>query len=375
MKLRILVVTLISALGSGCSTLDDPRFALQIQPLLSIRHGAPNAQAFYQLGRYYQGQFRLVQAEEAYLKAIAADDHYVDAYNALGSLYAERGDLERSAKMFEQVTAMAPNAAYLYNNLGFAYYLQGRFEEAYVNVRKALSLDGSIERGWVNLERIASMFPETKLLADIKSRRVDRLPTELAAKAITEPTATETVQAAAAPEIIPKLALADTLATQAMPPNYEDAVVAVKPAGQMPEFVKSNEPPITDGKFVLVSVTPDVMANGEPTDTSKAEASADRGDTAVPTARLEVTNGNGVTRFARNFSAKLRGKNIPVKRITNLGSFSLKTTVIEYQPGYEDAARLLMYRTKLVARLIPAIKLRPGSDIRIVLGKDALNFS
>ena len=78
-------------------------------------------------------------AEAAYRKSISLDGNQLEALNALGSLYAERGDLERSVQQFEKALAIAPDAAHLNNNIGFAYVLQGHMEKAYAAIRKALA--------------------------------------------------------------------------------------------------------------------------------------------------------------------------------------------------------------------------------------------
>ena len=363
MKPRLIVLALLAALGSGCSSIDKPRQAMDIEPLLAVRHGAPDAQSYYQLGRYYQGQRRLAQAEEAYLKAIAVDRRNLDVYDALGRLYAERGDLDRSAKMFERATSLAPDSAYLYNNLGFAYYLHGRFDEAYAALRKALSLDSSLARGWVNLEKIAASLPTPELLAAVKARRLDALPTEFTA-ALPEPPA-------AAPQSIATIQLAPT---ESASPNAMRIAVAADDR-QGPDNTK--EELIAGSKFSLVSASREAVSAGGViviTSAVSDSPSEEPQRSPRPAARLEVSNANGVSRFATQFSAKLRSDDIPVARITNFSSSQLKQTVIEYQPGYEDQARELVNRARLSVRLIPAIRARPGSDIRIVLGRDALQF-
>lgn len=95
--------------------------------------------------------------------------------------------------------------------------------------------------------------------------------------------------------------------------------------------------------------------------------------------RLEVSNGNGVSGFARKFSAWVAGTTMPVRRITNYDSYSLPRTVVEYQPGYESAARRFVGNFALSPALSPqfvaATKARPNSDVRLVLGRDALQVS
>ena len=371
MKPRLIVLALLAALGSGCASIDKPRQAGDIEPLLAVHHGASDAQSYYRLGRYYQGQRRLVQAEEAYLKAIAIDSRNLDAYNALGRLYAERGDFDRSVKAFAQATTLAPGAAYLYNNLGFAYYLRGRLDDAYAAVRKALSLDSSLARGWVNLEKIAASRSDAALLAAIKARRFAALPSELTAAApIQPPTATPP---AADPASLAQLAAAPSVNVT---PNAMPTVTRVA-ADDPPKPNDAQDEPIAGGQFVLVSAGREAVAKDGVISIDNAASDSSTPHELPPprrAARLEVSNANGVSRFATRFSAKLRSDDIPVARITNFGSSQLKQTLIEYQPGYEDQARELIDRTQLTIRVIPAIRSRPGSDIRIVLGLDALKF-
>ena len=371
MKPRLIVLALLAALGSGCASIDKPRQAGDIEPLLAVHHGASDAQSYYQLGRYYQGQRRLAQAEEAYLKAIAVDSRKLDAYNALGRLYAERGDFDRSAKTFERATTLAPGAAYLYNNLGFAYYLRGRLDDAYAAVRKALSLDSSLARGWGNLEKIAASRSDAALLAAIKARRFAALPSELTAAVPGKPPT-------AAPPAADPAGLAQLPATPSenVSPN-ELPTVTLLAADDQHQPNDAQEEPVAGGKFVLVSAGREAVAkDGVISIDNAAPASSTPHEPPPPrrAARLEVSNANGVARFATRFSAKLRSDDIPVARITNFGSSQLKQTIVEYQPGYEDQARELIDRTQLTIRVIPAIRSRPGSDIRIVLGLDALKF-
>lgn len=373
MKLRMLVLALMAALGSACTSTDKPRATLDIKPVLSIRHGTQDAQSYYQLGRYYHGQKRLAQAEEAYLQATAADEKHVDAFNALGTLYAERGELERAAQMFRKVTAMAPGAAYLFNNLGYAYFLLGRPDEAYAAVRQALSLDNKLERAWANLKRIASLRPESSLAAAAVSRRLDLLPIDLASKST--PDERLTAPSPAVPEPVPALEL--TLDTElAIEVPDHDAVFA-NVAAPEPAVASVSVSSDGGGRLHSVSSTGPVEANAAPVRTASAESAGSARTTDakpdISAARVEVSNGNGVARFARKFSSRLRADKVTVTRITNFGSFSLKKTVVEYQPGHEVTARTLIDRSGFAARLLPAVRTRPGSDVRIVLGRDALS--
>lgn len=382
MKPRILVLSLLATLGSGCTSMDRPSAALQIEPVMSIRHGGPDAQSFYQLGRYYHGQQRLELAENAYLKALAVDERHVDAMNALGSLYAERGDLKRAAQMFEQVTGQAPQAAYLYNNLGFAYYLLDRVDDAYLAVRQALSLDHGFERAWANLERIVERGLSAELVAGVKARRLDALPASLASESLPGKSAGEMAGIAHESEIAPKLALETEFA-----PRLD---VGVPPAGaanpiKTPPAAEEGAPPAVDPAakvFLPAAETASAQASGQlltvadhplVSPSSSSACPKDAPDGASPTpARLEISNGNGIGGFAKKYSAALKTKEIPVARITNFASFGLRNSVVEFQPGYQATACALLARIGLEARMVAAIRARPRSDVRILLGRDAL---
>lgn len=130
MNLRLLVIALITALGSSCASNDKPRSALKVEPVTTVRHSGPTAQAFYQLARYYHGQRRFALAEDAYRKVIAADAGHADAYNGLAILYADRGQLDKSVQFFGKALTIAPRLAYVHNNLGYAYLLPKRYDDA-----------------------------------------------------------------------------------------------------------------------------------------------------------------------------------------------------------------------------------------------------
>lgn len=434
MKLRLLVVALIAVLGTGCATTDKSGMAgYKIKPDSTVRHGAPDAQSFYQLARFYHGQKRYEKAEMAYIKAIALDGGRVDSYNALGSLYAERGDLERAIQQFELAAGIDPKSAYVQNNLGYAYFLQGRYDEAYQAVRRGLALDPKMKRGWANVELIAKAqpSPNTTLADAAKAQQLATLPPSLVAPAepatIQSPEPQEPVMAVASatPAQEVPAATVDVSPSMATEPAVE--AVAVKEGGgvsvvaaQRPEAVvqvavssethelspasteKRSGESLDDGKFVLVSTGREVVNLTAPEVTAKLEPApvavapepvptpvalvappAEATPAASPVigpglavdladVDFEVTNANGVTGFAKKFSALLRSDNIVVSRITNHSSFKFTETVIEYQPGFANAAQALMARTKLDASLVPAKAPRTNSDVRIFLGRDAV---
>lgn len=394
MKLRMLVIALIAALGSGCASNDKPRSALKVEPVSTVRNGTPTVQAYYQLARYYHGQRRFAQAEEAYLKAIAADGTHADAFNGLAILYAERGQLDKSLKTFGEALVVAPQLAYVHNNLGYAYFLLKRYDDAYAEVRQALSLDGTLARGWSNLEQIAAARSDALLAEAAKARRAGALPGELVAGRLaigTNAGNTPPVAAAAGAMVVSPAAATGESATMTMRVVESGAAgiidarqEAARPvslaASATPEVLpmaEQVEPPASSDKFLLVSagdeVTLQVQSVAALSQVHEVRMSAEPVvRAAISPVRFEVSNGNGVTGFAKRFAALLRSDNVPVGRITNYHTYALKASLVEFQPGYESAARALIARANLKAQVLPATTARPGSDVRIVLGRDVV---
>jgi tetratricopeptide (TPR) repeat protein len=89
----------------------------------------------------------------------------------------------------------------------------------------------------------------------------------------------------------------------------------------------------------------------------------------VRMARLEVSNGNGVTGMARRFRSLLGQMGIPVERLSNDKPYKQVATTIQYSPGFEKQAASLQKALQGKAQLTS--KQLAASDVRLVLGKDA----
>jgi hypothetical protein len=372
MKPRLIALAVAAILGPGCATHEKPRAALDVEPVLSVRHGVPEAQAQYQLGRYYQGQYRYEQAELAYMRALALDSRHVEAMNALATLYAAQGNLQGSAQMLERVVAMAPDAAHLYNNLGFAYFLQGRFEDAFGAVRKALRLDPTLQRAWANLDRIVDLTPGgTTIASAVKARRLEDIPLQLAAADAAAPAASASHPGTRS--VGSEKPAEDQPALTAEIEAARNGVDGVPAAADSYTLVTAAEQVVADGRTVDLRRAADPATVGE--GRSVAPRPGDRAARPAPPPaafRLEVSNGNGVPGFARRFSEHLRSQEIAVARVTNNRSFTIPQSLIEFQPGHESAAQSLLSSTGLPARLVGTANARLRTEVRLVLGHDAL---
>lgn len=378
MKPRLIALAVAAILGPGCATHDKPRAAMDVEPVLAVRHGAPEAQAQYQLGRYYQGQYRYEQAELAYMRALALDSQHVEAMNALATIYAAQGNLQGSAQMLERVVTMAPDAAHLYNNLGFAYFLQGRFEDAFGAVRKALRLDPTLQRAWANLERIADLTPGGTHLAEaVKARRLEDIPLQLAAADAAAPAAAEVRTASQQPAGEEQAEVRPVLVAGVAPGTSDDGAAAGTSAGSGYALVAATEDVVADGQTVELGRTANVTAAaaaGGALTAPPADHRAARPAPQLAGFQLEVSNGNGVPGFARRFSERLRSQDIAVAKITNNRSFAIQQSLIEFQPGHESTARSLLASTGLPARVVVAGNTGLRTEVRLILGRDALPY-
>lgn len=286
---------------------------------MTVRHSYESADGYYALGRYYHGAQRHDDARKAYLQALSLDPTYAKAANALAILYAETGDLRQSADLLKKLTQAGPEASHLFSNLGHVYFMDGRYEEARQALEKATALDPGNVRAWNNLGSVLEKLGEDEHARSVFTR-----------------------------------ARAGTPGSPAKVVNKEDdnsrhgtrvqalggGVYEVRPMQALSGF------------------------NAAPAVATSLPASA-----RMSPARVEVSNGNGVTGMAKAVSRMIHGRELKVMRITNQSRFIEPVTRIEYNDGYEQAAR------GLASRIGPSVVTASGSvgpavDVRIVLGKD-----
>lgn len=385
-----LLVTLLALALAGCAGSPEKKLSWEVKPVMNVHHGMANAAAYYQLGRHSQAQGRLAAAEEAYEKALIADSNNVDAWNALGALYAERGELDRAASAYRKVGELAPQRAYLFNNIGYALYLQGRYAEAVTALRQAVTLDPRYERAWVNLQNVAQKAGMPEIAALAARRSPDTL-------AIARATAND---AKTADIPVPRQPI-----LQPTQNAHDEAAPLTPPAGQpqqamAPDIKKASETLVAGGKnrhspirmsdavsshnglerlitmmerFGIVvgssqkQEMPSVQLLKVQSQPSPPVISETPG---MPPARVEVSNANGVNGYASHVRRELRGEGFSVTRLTNFPSFNIPYTIIEYRSGFADAARLLKDKLGRNALLRELQTERPRTDVRLILGRD-----
>jgi len=89
-------------------------------------------------GLLYQG--RDTEAVAAFTEAISLHPNYADAYAGRGTAQADLEQYREAAADYEQARVTGGDSAGLLGDLGFTYYLEGRFDEAIAVNREALKL-------------------------------------------------------------------------------------------------------------------------------------------------------------------------------------------------------------------------------------------
>jgi Flp pilus assembly protein TadD len=318
MKMKTLIVSSASCVSllAGCAQQTAHNDTWLIKPTVVAEPRRENPQAWYDLGRYYQGQARHALAVPALENAVAADGTFVEARNRLGVSYALLGRHADAIRQLETAAQAAPEAAHIYSNLGYAHYLKGNYSEAAAALQRAIALDPANQRAQHNLGMVYAQLGEP-----IKARHAY-------AKAATTP---------------------------------QQPVTVTMPATAMPAAPEASHSRI-------VQVAPSIYELRPRPVSTAAVMPADR--PSVARARVEVSNGNGVTGMARRVGTYLKGSGFAATRLTNQHGFGVAATRVEYRDGYEVEARQVAAAMPRSVDIAPSTTLRSDIGVRLVLGKD-----
>lgn len=328
------LVCCIPLLASCTSTQTVGAFPWSVKPHYRVSDSGLSPQAYYQTGRYFQGQQRYDQALQAYRKALDADGSFYEARNGLGVILSLQGRYPEAIEQFQLALKVAPEAAHIHNNLGYAYYLHGRPAEAVVALEQAVKLDAGNSRAHANLglalakagdgEKAQQALGQAAALQDARGEP--------------GPAADNAGPAATAGQA---LALPKDRGVIRPLPEMESSLQLVQLA---PSVFELRE------RAVLPMGTPLVA------ETQKF--------------RVEVSNGNGVTGMARKVGRFLGGNGFVASRITNQKPFEVGLSHIYYRAGYLGEAQRVKANFPDQPALIQSNALRADVDVRLVLGRD-----
>ena len=296
----------------------------------------PDADAAYAAGRQYFDAGDLPAAQAAYEQALHAAPRHVNARNGLAVLHAQRGEHAAAIAQWQaltQETGMArPQQAYLFSNLGHAYYLSGRDAQALTALEQACLLDPLNALAWQHLAQVLERLGQHERAA-VMRRQAASLQEHDVRRDLA------VVRAEAPPKLVP------------VPESLPEA-----PAMARVEITQS------DGMAQLQRVP--AAARSVPAAVPERPMPA----AAAPRPRLEIVNGNGVPGMAAALARSLAGGSVQVVRLANETSFQVARTRVEYRPAQEQAARQLARQLGMQVQSQAADC--PASELRLVLGRD-----
>jgi len=327
-----------------------------------LRDAAPVAAVASADDHYLQGRNlhlarRHDEAIAAYQAALQIDAGHVNAGNGLAIAYAEQREFAKAIPIWRELTRGATTGsgqatAFLFGNLGYAYFLNGEYELAVVALEKTCLLDPLNGRAWQYLGETLQ-----KLGQDERARQMLRQ-----ASALREHDFQADYAAASGGARVPAIEKAVQAAART---DQEWAFVEVTSQG--------------NGVLELRRVAPAAPARKPPLPMPLP------GDTPRPLiAALEISNGNGRQGLARMVSRQIRDPGVKIVRLTNEKGFKVRQTRIEYQPAFRDLAERLAQRfgaqapvevrardkarDKSAGRADMRADMRP--DVRLVIGRD-----
>lgn len=396
--LKVLGAVCSTSLLFGCASLPK-EMQMTVVPALKVRHSFETADAYYAVGRYHHGSRRFDNALKAYQQALEIDSGHTKARSALGILYAERGNYPDAIAALRKVADANPHNGHHFSNLGYAYMLNGQYKDAEHALEKATSLDPNNLRAWRNLaslmEKLNRMDRAKQIFTHVQSIQAAQSSGKLASAPENSPVAklnatVPTATVGPSPlQAIPSRVSSVTADAQekirkVAPGIYEirhgsASSISVASTLKISPGTSGNEGKVQFIQRPAYSKTTskswrDVHCKRpSPLWQDQADISNRTGNETMPLAiQIEISNGNGITGMARSLGETICGRELEIVRLTNYGTFHLKTTRIEYSASNEKLAHTL---AKYLGHptLLKMQKYPSGADIRIVLGKDISN--
>ncbi|HTZ41251.1 MAG TPA: tetratricopeptide repeat protein [Syntrophales bacterium] len=302
----------------------------------SVRAARGNPDAHYLLGDFYQGRGRHREAIEEFNKAIRIDPCYVKAYNGIAISMDQMGEHERALEYFHAALEIQPDLDYIHNNLGYSLMQQERYEEAAKHFERANEISGGkISRIRNNLDLANSALGKTDPAS---------VPADPKHQALIEYT---------------------TGNLRLKNGNFEEAQGHYRKSLTLnPEMRGARK-----GEEVAVLLA-EVKRS-----LNNEEASLVVNEKNMPAVLgrdgIEISNGNGVPRMAKDVGGFLKRQGFNVVRLTNAENFSYTKASVYYRGDAEFTA----LRIKGAIPGITQMKKVSGFDrdnvqVKIIVGKD-----
>ncbi|SNZ10587.1 Tetratricopeptide repeat-containing protein [Persephonella hydrogeniphila] len=109
-----------------------PRIVILEDPLSAREHN--------NLGVAYEKKGKLELAEKEYRKAIKKDKNWDIPYFNLGNIYFKKKEYRKAEEYYRKAIQLNPKNSDAMNNLSYLLYLQGKIDEAYRLIKRAISI-------------------------------------------------------------------------------------------------------------------------------------------------------------------------------------------------------------------------------------------
>jgi Flp pilus assembly protein TadD len=403
---------------------DVNRFVAKIR----IRPGNP--ESHYLLACYHQERGKHQEAISEFAKVLFIDSSHVKAYNGKGISHDRLGEYAMAEENHRLTLYLDPKLDYVWNNLGYSYVLRGEYAEAVVAFRKALDLNekegrvrnnlamayamtgdydtasrefeqaGGADRSYPHLKMASVYYEKAMFRQAIDSYRAALAlnPSSDAAKKGLEASEglLQIAEAAVAhkemeqklalqednltdPVIAGVIASAQKDETSALE-NYQ-AAVHLYEKGAFQEAKKhftlavAGNPSLASARKGLIAsealarISDASSVNRQPVDTLKemAAGTSRKGRTIG----IEISNGNGASRMARDIAEYLKAKGFTVVRLTNADNFNHAEGSIVFEKEYEELAGQIAGAIPHIKDVKQTGKLdRPNVKVKVVVGKD-----
>lgn len=300
----------------------------------------------YLAGRNHHLARRYDEARAAYRAALQAAPGHVNARNGLATLYAEQREFATAIALWRALTdsltlSSGPGKAYLFSNLGHAYFLKEEYDNALVALEKACLLDPLNPRSWQllgeTLRKLGQEERAQQMLSQANALRAHDLRADYTA-------AGSQTRVAAIDRALKAPGREEGGWSQVQLHLGADGMLELR---RGPMTAEPSAPP----RLPEPTPAPLVPAQGGP----------------VPVL-VEMRNGNGVSGMARSLARQVGTDGLKVTRLTNQKGFGVRQTRIEYEAAYREAAERLASRFGS-AQLQEVASCAPA-NLRVVLGRD-----
>jgi type IV pilus biogenesis/stability protein PilW len=144
----------------------------------ALKVNPENKEALNYLGYISARYGKYEEAVSYYSKAVAIDPNYSEAINNLGIAYAELEQWDEAVHQFNTAlkdpTYLTPGSAY--SNLGFVYYMKGKYREAEKALKEALVRNPVSARAMYVLGLVYIKLGDDKLAIDSFMKTIGMVP-------------------------------------------------------------------------------------------------------------------------------------------------------------------------------------------------------